>query len=157
MCSLNSTPRRTGRLTADRNVTWTWTWKLRDCTADYRPVLSSEWTPYMKRKKVIVTQRNGRSSHLLQMGSDTKMNWPTDRRPQYNLNLNLNLNIFCVDIQGGFLDGPLVTLYSARFFLFYSLHSYMQPSWVIRSHCVRGRKKPVAQKFGFVCSYFIRT
>jgi hypothetical protein len=52
---------------------------LRHCTANYRPVLSSERAPYMK-KKVIVTQINVTSGHLLQKGQDTKTNWPTDRR-----------------------------------------------------------------------------
>jgi hypothetical protein len=41
------------------------------------------------KKRVIVTRRNG---HALQKGYDTKTNWPTDRRSQYNLNLNLKLN-----------------------------------------------------------------
>jgi hypothetical protein len=40
------------------------------------------------KKKEIVTQRNVKSSHLLQKGPDTKTNWPTERRSQYNLNLN---------------------------------------------------------------------
>jgi hypothetical protein len=54
---------------------------LRHCTANYRPVLSSERAPYMKTKKeAIVTQINVTSSHLLQKGQDTKTNWPTDRR-----------------------------------------------------------------------------
>jgi hypothetical protein len=58
---------------------------LRDCTANYRPVLSSE-----RREKVIVTQRIVKSGHLLQRGPDTKANWLSDRRSQYNLILNLN-------------------------------------------------------------------
>jgi hypothetical protein len=43
------------------------------------------------KKKVIVTQRNVTSGHPFQKQHDTKTNWPTDRRPQYNLNLNLKL------------------------------------------------------------------
>jgi hypothetical protein len=58
---------------------------LRHCTVNYRPILSSERAPYMKRK-VIVTQRNLTSGHPLQKGPGTKTNWPTDRRSQYNLN-----------------------------------------------------------------------
>jgi hypothetical protein len=33
-----------------------------------------------KEKKIIVTQINVTSGHLLQKGQDTKMIWPTDRR-----------------------------------------------------------------------------
>jgi hypothetical protein len=72
----------------DRRSQFNLNWNLRHCTANYRPVLSSERAPYMKRKKVIVTQRNVTSSHPLQKGHGTKTNWPTDRRSQYNLNLN---------------------------------------------------------------------
>jgi hypothetical protein len=53
---------------------------LRHCTENYRPVLSSERAPYMKIKKVIVTQINITYVHLLQKGQDTRTNWPTDRR-----------------------------------------------------------------------------
>jgi hypothetical protein len=53
---------------------------LRQCTVNYRPLLSSERALYMKIKKVIVTQINVTSGHLLQEGQDTKTNWPTDRR-----------------------------------------------------------------------------
>jgi hypothetical protein len=42
------------------------------CTANYRPVLSSERAPYMKIKNVIVTQINVTSGYLLQKGQDTK-------------------------------------------------------------------------------------
>jgi hypothetical protein len=58
---------------------------LRDCTANSRPVLSSEKAPYMKTKKVVVTQRNVKSGHLPQRGRDTKTNWPTDRLSQNQL------------------------------------------------------------------------
>jgi hypothetical protein len=63
-----------------------------NCTANYRPVLSSELAPYMK-KKVIVIQRNLKSGHLPQMELDTKTNWRTDSRLQYNLNLNYELEL----------------------------------------------------------------
>jgi hypothetical protein len=53
--------------------------KLRHCTANYKPVLSSERAPYMK-KKVIVTQINVTSGQLLQKAQNTKTNWPADRR-----------------------------------------------------------------------------
>jgi hypothetical protein len=62
---------------------------LRHCTANCKPALSSERVPYMKKKE-IVTQRNVTSGHPLQKGHDTKTNWPTDRRSQYNLNLITN-------------------------------------------------------------------
>jgi hypothetical protein len=39
---------------------------LLHCTANYRPVLSSEREPNMKNKKVIVTPINVTSGHLLQ-------------------------------------------------------------------------------------------
>jgi hypothetical protein len=38
-------------------------------------------------RKVIVTQRNLKSCNLLHRGHDTKTDWPTGRRSQYNLNL----------------------------------------------------------------------
>jgi hypothetical protein len=38
------------------------------------------------KKKVLVRQRKLKSGHWPQRGPDTKTNWPTDRRSQYNLN-----------------------------------------------------------------------
>jgi hypothetical protein len=52
---------------------------FRDCTANYRPVLSSERAPYMKKKE-IVTQRTVKSGHLLQSGAqhqDEPADWPS--------------------------------------------------------------------------------
>jgi hypothetical protein len=42
--------------------------------------------PTWRRKKLIVTQRNLKSGHLPQRGPETKTNWPTGRRSQYNSN-----------------------------------------------------------------------
>jgi hypothetical protein len=61
---------------------------LRQYTANYRPLLSSERAPYMKIKESNC-HSNVTSGHLLQEGWDTKTNWPTDRRSQCNLKLNL--------------------------------------------------------------------
>jgi hypothetical protein len=72
----------------DRRSQYNLKLNLRHCTANYRPVLSSERAPYMKKiKKEIVTQRNVTSGHPLQKRHGTKTNWPTDRRSQYNFNL----------------------------------------------------------------------
>jgi hypothetical protein len=71
-------PRRTGRQTVGRNVTWNWTCviALQITDPSSRQGEPSTW----KMKKVIVTQINVTSGHLLQKGQDTKTNWPTDRR-----------------------------------------------------------------------------
>jgi hypothetical protein len=45
--------------------------------------------PTWKIKKVIVTQINVRSGHLLQEGQDTKTNWPTDRRSSCDFDFDL--------------------------------------------------------------------
>jgi hypothetical protein len=79
-------PRQTDRLTVGRNITWIWSWMIALQITDLasRQIGRPTW----KRKKVIATQRNVKSGHLLQRGTDTKMNWPTDRRSQYNMNLS---------------------------------------------------------------------
>jgi hypothetical protein len=71
-------PRRTGRLTVGRNVNWNWTCvtALQITDPSSRQRGRNTW----KIKKVIVTQINVTSGHLLQEGQDTKENWPTDRR-----------------------------------------------------------------------------
>jgi hypothetical protein len=51
----------------DRRSQYNLNLNLCHCTANYRPVLSSEGVPYMK-KKIIITQRNVISGHLLQKG-----------------------------------------------------------------------------------------
>jgi hypothetical protein len=43
------------------------------------------------KKKVIIKQRKLKSGHGPHRGSDTKTNWPNDRRSQGNLKLNLKL------------------------------------------------------------------
>jgi hypothetical protein len=49
---------------------------LRHCTANYRPILSSERAPYIKRnKKVIATQRNVTSGLRFQSELNTKTYW----------------------------------------------------------------------------------
>jgi hypothetical protein len=45
-----------------------------------------------KKKKGIVTQRNLTFGHPLKQGHDTKTNWPTDRRSQYNLLESIRLS-----------------------------------------------------------------
>jgi hypothetical protein len=75
--------RRTGRQTVARNITWYCVIALQ--ITDQSSRQSGHST--RKNKKVIVTQTNVTSGHLLQKGQDTKMNWPTDRRSQYNLKL----------------------------------------------------------------------
>jgi hypothetical protein len=64
---------------------------LHHCTANQRG------RPTWENKKVIVTQRNVTAGHPLQKGRDTKTNWLTDCRSQYNLNLNFSPshNFFC--------------------------------------------------------------
>jgi hypothetical protein len=54
-------PRRTGRQTVGRNITWNWT-----C------VIALQITD---PSSLIVTQINATSGHLLQEGQDTKTNW----------------------------------------------------------------------------------
>jgi hypothetical protein len=57
----------------DTKTKWPTTFRLKcnlklnmgHCTANYRPVLSSERAPYMKHKE-IVTQINVKSGHLIQ-------------------------------------------------------------------------------------------
>jgi hypothetical protein len=56
-----------------------------DCTANYKPVLSSERRPTWRRKKVIATQRNLKSGHLPQRGPDSKTNWPAERNSNSKL------------------------------------------------------------------------
>jgi hypothetical protein len=81
------TPGQTGRLTVGRKLTSTstatWLWLLYG------------WRIWMKasyiKKEVIVKQRKLKSGQGPHRGPDTKKNWPTDRRSQYNLNLNMNL------------------------------------------------------------------
>jgi hypothetical protein len=75
-------PRRTGRRTVGRNITWTWTCVIALQITD--PFSRQRGRPTWKRKEVIVTQRgNVTSGHPLQKGHDTKTNWPTDRQSQY--------------------------------------------------------------------------
>jgi hypothetical protein len=88
---LNPTPRRTGWLIVGRNVTWAWTCVIALQITD--PSSRQRGRPTWRRKKVIATQRSVKSGHLLQMGPDTKTNWSTDRRSQYNLSFNLNSNL----------------------------------------------------------------
>jgi hypothetical protein len=42
-----------------------------------------------REKKSHCHSKNLTSGHPLQKRYDSKMNWPTDRRSQYNLNLNI--------------------------------------------------------------------
>jgi hypothetical protein len=49
------------------------------CKLQTRPLVR-EGALHEKIKKLIVTQINVTSDHLLQEGQDTKTNWPTDRR-----------------------------------------------------------------------------
>jgi hypothetical protein len=86
-------PKRTGLLTVGRNITWTWTWIIALQTTDSSS--HQRGRPTWKNK-VIVTQRNITSGHSLQKGHDTKTNWPTDRRSQYNLNLNVKARQFAI-------------------------------------------------------------
>jgi hypothetical protein len=86
--------RWTGRQTVGRNITWNWTCVI--ALQFTNPSSCQSGRPTWKINKVIVTQRNVRSGHLLQKRKDTKTNWPTDRRSQYNLNLNLNMG--CPDL-----------------------------------------------------------
>jgi hypothetical protein len=83
-------PRRNGRQTVGRNITWNLTCvfalKITDPSSRWRG--RPRWE---KLKEVIVTQRGVTSGRPLQKGHDTKTNLQTDRRSQYNLNLNLNL------------------------------------------------------------------
>jgi hypothetical protein len=67
-----SAPRRTGRQTVGRNVTWNWTCVIALQITD--PTSRQRGRPTWKIKKVIVTQINVTSGHLLQQGQDTKMN-----------------------------------------------------------------------------------
>jgi hypothetical protein len=71
-------PRRTGRQTVGRNVTLNWTCVIALQITD--PSSRQRGRPIWKIKKVIFTQINVTSGHLLQKGQDTKANWPTDRR-----------------------------------------------------------------------------
>jgi hypothetical protein len=80
-------PRRTGRQTVGRNITWNWTCVITPQITD--PSSRQRGRPTWKIKKVIVTQINVSSGYLLQKQQDTKTNWPTDRRSQCNLKLNL--------------------------------------------------------------------
>jgi hypothetical protein len=61
-------------------------WPVSDCTANYRPVLSSEREPYMKKKESNYHSKKLKFDHLSQKGPDTKTNWPTDRRSQIKFN-----------------------------------------------------------------------
>jgi hypothetical protein len=71
-------PRETGRQTVGHNVSWNWTCvialQITDLSSRQRGL------PTWEVKKVIVTQINVTSGHLLQEGQDTKTNWPTDCR-----------------------------------------------------------------------------
>jgi hypothetical protein len=64
-------------------------WPMRVCTANYRPVLSSERMLFMKKqvivrkKKEILNLINGPKE-----GPDIKTNWPIDRRSQNQLTKN---------------------------------------------------------------------
>jgi hypothetical protein len=70
-----------GRLNVGRKLTSTvLKFNFRHCTENYRRVLSSDRASYMKIKKVIVTQINVVSGHLLQEGQDTKTIWRTYSR-----------------------------------------------------------------------------
>jgi hypothetical protein len=71
-------PRRTGRQTVGRTVTWNWTCLIALKITD--PSSRQRGRPTWKIKKVSVTQINVTSCHLLQKGQDTKKNWPTDRQ-----------------------------------------------------------------------------
>jgi hypothetical protein len=61
------------------------------CTANYRPVLSSERAPYVKKKEVNCNSKKLKYGHLYQKGPDTKTNWPTDRRWQCNFDFNYEI------------------------------------------------------------------
>jgi hypothetical protein len=71
-----------------------WLWVLRDsnlCVIALQitdPSSRQRGRFTWRRKKVTVSQRN-LSVHLSQRGPDTKTNWSTDRRSQYNLNLTI--------------------------------------------------------------------
>jgi hypothetical protein len=62
---------------------------VRDCTANYRPVLSSERAPYMKKKESICLSKKFKIWLSTPKGNDTNTNWPADHRSQYGLNLTL--------------------------------------------------------------------
>jgi hypothetical protein len=70
-------PKPTGRQTVGRNVTWNWAYVIALQITD--PSSRQRGRPTWKIKKVIVTQINVTSSHLLQNEQDTKTKWPTDR------------------------------------------------------------------------------
>jgi hypothetical protein len=82
-----SAPRRTGRHTVGRNVTWNRTCVIALQITD--PSSPQRGRPTLKIKKIIVTQINVTSGHLLKKRQGTKTNWPTDRRSQCNLKSNL--------------------------------------------------------------------
>jgi hypothetical protein len=69
-------PKRTGRQTVGRNVTWNWTCVIALQITD--PSSRQRGRPTWKIKKVIVGHINLTSGHLLQKGQDTKTNWSTD-------------------------------------------------------------------------------
>jgi hypothetical protein len=71
-------PRRTGRQTVGSNVTWNLNCVIALQITD--PSSRQRGRPTWKIKKVIVTQINVTSGHLLQKVQDIETNWPIDRR-----------------------------------------------------------------------------
>jgi hypothetical protein len=63
-----------------------------DCTANYRPVLSSERAPYMKKKES-VKQRKLNSGHGPQRGPRTKTNWLTTIKLELETELEVRHSI----------------------------------------------------------------
>jgi hypothetical protein len=61
-------------------IKWRWA-KLSDCTADYRPVFSSDRAPHKDRNFQKATfQQEAKSGHKSQSGIDTKTYWLTVSR-----------------------------------------------------------------------------
>jgi hypothetical protein len=57
---------------------------VNDCTANYRPILSSERASYMKKKENNCQTKKIKIWQCAPKEADTKTNWPTDRWSQYN-------------------------------------------------------------------------
>jgi hypothetical protein len=52
-----------------------------DCTANYRPVLSSERAPYIKNQGTVrLKRRTGKVVMRPKIGPDAKIGWSTDRQ-----------------------------------------------------------------------------
>jgi hypothetical protein len=78
-------PRRTGRLTVGRNITWTWTCVIALQITD--PSSRQRGSPIWKKQESNCHSMKCKIWSPAPKVHDTKMNWPTDRRSQYNLNL----------------------------------------------------------------------